>query len=97
MNFDETNKTISLKANKHYVIHFSTRLFDSSDYGDFIFYNETENTAIKTIQWASNNIWLYHELQLIYTPTVEINVSIKATSTGDIQYLEGASLTIYEI
>lgn len=94
---DETNNKISLKAGKHYYINFSVRTYDESDYGLLIIYNVDTLQEIKQISWAGNADWNYNASSLIYTPTQDIQISVKATTTGDIHYLRHVSLSIFEI
>ncbi len=94
--FDEVNKIVTLEAGKHYYICFSARTYDPNDSGTIVLYNETQNETINDAEWPSG-IWCYNVLQRVYTPENETKISIRVTTTNNIEYLDNAMLTIYEI
>lgn len=52
-------------------------------------------SKISKAPWSGG--WDYVILQMIYTPETEIDVSIRVTTTANIDYFQEATLTIYEI
>ena len=97
--YDSTNNNVKLLSGKHYYITFSCRTYDTGgDCGDFIIFNETDNTELRKISWCAGN-WIYNTTNLIYTPSKDVEIYVKnnMSSGNALDYLYHCSLSILEI